>query len=123
MTVHVPNSTQRVVNILREQIDQTRSGDHAETQNVVGEARIEREGMVSGNAPSEKGGGAGRSDEATNGSQDLSESVHLSSEVCKRAVVDKDHGSREVDESRQNTEHGRAENNAPSHPNGSGVEE
>lgn len=82
---------------------------------VVGEARIKREGMVSGNAPSEKGGGAGRSDEATNGSQDLSESVHLSSEVCKRAVVDKDHGSREVDESRQNTEHGRAENNAPSH--------
>ena len=85
---------------------------------VVGEARIKREGMVSGNAPSEKGGGAGRSDEATNGSQDLSESVHLSSEVCKRAVVDKDHGSREVDESRQNTEHGRAENNAPSHLRG-----
>lgn len=34
VTVHVPNSTQRVVNILREQIDQTRSGDHAETQNM-----------------------------------------------------------------------------------------
>ena len=82
---------------------------------VIGEARIEREGMVSGNAPSEKGGRAGRSDETTNGSQDLSESVHLSSEVRKGAVVDKDHGSCEVDESRQNTEHSRTENDAPSH--------
>lgn len=71
--------------------------------------------MVARNTPREKRGRARGSDEAANGSQDLSKSVHLSSEVCKRTVVDKDHGRCEVDETSQDAEHGGEKNDEPSH--------
>ena len=71
--------------------------------------------MVVRNAPREKGGRTRRSNGAADSSQDLSESVHLSSEICKRAVIDEDHGRREVDETSQDAEHGSKENDEPSH--------